>query len=214
MGVSLGEHGMVTAQVIEGIQSTITEAINSPANGWVGHRWYVEIVRIIPEARRGISGTSTEELDGAAADETACRLLEGTEGQRHSLSEETLVQDDTDMERLLSRLLPLLACGSAHRGSTPMPGYQAHADPRVPQAFPPLALPEGDGGDKARGVAGTEKKTQDQAFVQAKIGARCGPGRLRPRRLHRQQSGPRAARLAPLQHLFAQVLRVCEPTGP
>ena len=58
------------------------------------------------------------------------------------------------------------------------------------------------------------KKTQDQAFVQAKIGARCGPGRPRPRRLHRQQSGPRAARLAPLQHLFAQVLRVCEPTGP
>ena len=159
VGVSLGEHGMVTAQVIEGIQSTITEAINSPANGWVGHRWYVEIVRIIPEATRGISGTSTEELDGAAADETACRLLEGTEGQRHSLSEETLVQDDTDMERLLSRLLPLLACGSAHRGSTPMPGYQAHADPRVPQAFPPLALPEGHGGDKARGVAGKEKNT-------------------------------------------------------
>ena len=42
------------------------------------------------------------------ADKTACLLLEGTEEQRNTLSEETVVQDEIDMERMLARLLPLL----------------------------------------------------------------------------------------------------------
>ncbi len=35
VGSSLGEHGMVTAQVIGGIQPALTEAIAHPEKGWV-----------------------------------------------------------------------------------------------------------------------------------------------------------------------------------
>ena len=66
---------------------------------------------------------------------TVYRLLEGTEAQRDTLSEETSVQDDADMERLLSRLLPLLECGTTHSGSTPMPGCHAPDDLRIVQVF-------------------------------------------------------------------------------
>ena len=157
VGVSLDEHGMVTAQVTEGIQSTRTTAIHNPAKGWVGHRWYVEVVRIQ-------SGVGTDELAETALDETVCRLLGGTAEQRDTLSEETMVQDDTDMEHLLSRLLCLLECDSGNRGLTPRSGFHAPEDLRVVEAIPPPAMPAGGGGDKARGVAGNVKGPQCQVL--------------------------------------------------
>ena len=180
VGVSLGEDGMVTAQVTERIQSTRTTATDNPSKGWVGHRWYVEIVRIQSEAATGISGTGTGEIVGAAADEAVCRLLEGTEEQRDTLSEETLVQDDADMERLLMRLLPLLQCRPTHSGSTPMPGCHVPEDFPVLQALPPPALPEGGGGDKARGVAGHVNRPRGQVLPDLGANEDWGSLNIRP----------------------------------
>ena len=162
VGLTLGEHGIMKAQVIGGIRSTLTDAIKHPEKGWVGHRWFVEIVRIVSETAEKLSGTETEEFANDVADKTACILLEGTEKQRNTLSEETVVQDDIDMERMLACLLPLLVSGSTPRAECHRP-----EDLRVLQAFPPLAWPEEGGVDNARGEAGSGPPLHSRSSLRA-----------------------------------------------
>ena len=144
VGVSLNADGSLTARILEGIASARREPYVLPYSGnIVGNVWNIALERIV---------SGTEQMEDALETEDArvLGILNGpVMGERmDDIQSEAAVHDERSMQQVLSSVLRLLRCVPQSGG-----GHKNPADLRIPQDFPPLALPEG-------GVRGNPRDAQ------------------------------------------------------
>ena len=144
IGVWLDDDGVLSARVLEGVASTPREAYVLPSSGGiVGHCWNLGLDRIL--------GPVAETADARkAADGRVSNLLEQIGDELDEIRDGAEVHSATGMQSVLVTVLRLLA-GVTRSGER---GRASPADPRILQAPPPLAEPEGGEGVESRGERG------------------------------------------------------------